>query len=194
MNKNILKSIIGCAILTISSVGTFASQMPQTDTSGVSPIEIYKSQQLKRLKDDDYKIIPGGKGTLYSNSWRSTSPTSSGNIYKWDYQVSAVYEGDRAVEWIRTTWQGSASLRNSASISLGISDSEVSVGASSSWQTANTVSKYWENTKGQKIADYGSNMIVTPSKDYRTGTISIANTAKVKLVDDAKTYEITSGV
>jgi len=137
--------------------------------------------------------IPGSQGTLTSNAWRSTSETASGNTYQWEYQVSAVYSGSKTVERIRTTWQGSASLRNSASITLGISGSGFNAGSSSSWSTVNTVAKYWENSNGAKTSDWRSNMVVTPSVDYRSNTISITNTALVKLSGDAKTYEITAG-
>lgn len=136
--------------------------------------------------------IPGGKGKITSNVWRSTNPKSSGNTYQWDYQISAVYSGKNAVSSIRTTWRGSASLRNSASINLGISNSGGSAGAGSSWQNVNTVTKYWENTNGAKESSYRSNMVVTPKKDYRSNTISLTNTARVKLSKDAKPYEINA--
>lgn len=138
--------------------------------------------------------IPGNKGTLTANAWRSSSPSVSGNTYQWDYQVSATYSGQLAVESIRTTWQGGASLRNSASISLGISDSQVSVGAGSGWQYVNTPVKYWENYNGSKSSDYRSNLVVSPSRDYRSNTISLKNTARVKLKGDPKPYEITAAV
>ncbi|HEM3561904.1 TPA: hypothetical protein U1B53_002098 [Streptococcus suis] len=138
--------------------------------------------------------IPGNKGTLTANVWRSNFPSASGNTYQWDYQVSATYSGQHAVESIRTTWQGGASLRNSASVSLGISNSQVNVGAGSSWQYVNTPVKYWENTNGSKSSDYRSNLVVSPSSDYRSGTISLKNTARVKLKGDPKPYEITGAV
>jgi hypothetical protein len=36
-------------------------------------------------------------------------------------------------------------------------------------------------------------VIVSPKGDYRTGTISVVNTAKVKLSGDKKSYEISAG-
>ena len=144
------------------------------------------------------KNLPDGRkeyGQLISNAWRSSGDGKrSGNTLQWDYQVSAEYKGSKTVERIRTTWQGSASLRNSASISLGVSGSGASAGASSSWQTIKTVSKYWENTNGAKTSCWRSNMYVTPAIDYRSSTISIANTALVKLSCDARTFEITASV
>jgi hypothetical protein len=133
-------------------------------------------------------------GTLTSNAWREGNGTPSGNTRQWDYQVSAVYSGKKTVKRIRSSWQGSASLRNAASISLGISNSAGSAGVSSSWQTVKTVAKYWENTNGAKTSSWSSNMIVTPKKDYRTSTISIINTALVKLSCDNRTFEINAGV
>ena len=138
--------------------------------------------------------IPGNQGTLTSNAWRQTVGTESGNTLQWDYQVSAVYSGSKTVESIRTSWYGGASLKNSASISLGISDSGANVGAGSSWQYITTPVKYWENSNGAKSSDYKSNMTVSPSADYRRSTISLTNTAKVKLAGDPKPYEITASV
>ena len=134
-------------------------------------------------------------GTLTSNAWRTTgNGFISGNTRQWNYQVSAEYKGSKTVEKIRTTWRGSASLRNSASITLGISNSGGSAGTSSSWQSVNTVSKYWENSNGAKSSSWSSNMIVTPSKDYRDNTIALVNTAVVILTCDKRPFEISAGV
>ena len=138
--------------------------------------------------------IPGGQGTLISNVWRSTFKTSSGNTYQWDYQVSAIYSGNKTVESIKTSWYGGASLRNSASINLGVNNSGAIVGGGTSWQYITTPTKYWENTNGAKSSDYRSNLVVSPSRDYRSGTISLTNTARVKLKGDPKPYEVTAGV
>ena len=56
-----------------------------------------------------------------------------------------------------------------------------------------TPTKYWQNSNGSKVADYRSNLVVGPSKDYRTSTAYITNTALVKLKGYAKTYEINAG-
>lgn len=137
--------------------------------------------------------IPGNQGKLTSNVWRSQSGQTSGNTVQWDYQVSAVYTGSKKVESIRTTWKATASMRNSANISLGISGSGVDAGGGSSWATTSTKNKYWENSNGAKESSYSSNVIISPRGDYRTGTISVINTAKVKLSGDKKSYEISAG-
>ena len=146
-----------------------------------------------RWSDDSSLSVPGG--TLTSNVWRQSVGTNSGNTIKWDFQVSAVYSGTGTVERIRTTWKGSASLRSSAEISLGVdlSTGGVSAGSGSSWQTVTTPTKFWENSNGAKTSDYRSNLIVGPSKDYRTNTAYIQNTALVKIKGYAKTYEINAG-
>lgn len=145
------------------------------------------------ISDSDSLRIPGGQGTLTSNVWRGWR-SSSGNTYKWDYLVSAKYSGSEKVERIRTTWRSSADLRNSASISMGVSADGASAGASSSWQSERTKSKYWENSNGAKTSSWRSNIVVSPSRNYRSGTISTTNTAKVKLKSDRKTYEISASV
>ncbi len=171
------------------------SKLKKIILSGATAVILLVSTGLPASATSQSKdlTIPGNQGTLTSNAWRSTSYTVSGNTYQWDYQVSANYSGSKTVERIRTTWTANASLRNSASISVGISSSEVSVGASSSWSNATTKPKYWENSNGAKESSWRSNIIVTPSKDYRSDTISITNTALVKLKGDAKTYEISAG-
>lgn len=85
-------------------------------------------------------------------------------------------------------------MRNSGSISLGVSNSGATVGASSSWQHITTPVKYWENVNGAKRSDYRSNLVVSPSRDYRPGIISLTNTARVKLKGDPKPYEVSAGV
>jgi len=76
---------------------------------------------------------------------------------------------------------------------LGISNSGANAGGGSSWATTSTKTKYWENSNGAKEFTYSSNVIVSPKGDYRTGTISVVNTAKVKLSGDKKSYEISAG-
>lgn len=202
LNKKLIVPFALATILCITpSASAFATELTspaltqkelKNATVVDTPADDLQNVPMLRAKNSKSYIIPGRKGTLISNAWRSTAATSAGNTYQWDYQVSAVYSGNYAVSSIRTTWRGSASLRNSASINLGISNSGVSAGGGSSWQNVNTVTKYWENTNGAKNASYRSNMIVTPKKDYRSGTISITNTARVKLSRDAKPYEISA--
>ena len=195
-------------LLSFNVTPCFAgTQVPQTDTSGFSPIQSYIQQEGNKKGDDkkqnngDVSInssnaksltIPNNEGKITANAYRSTFGTDSGNTIQWDYQVSAVYEGTLTVEKIRTTWQGSASLRNSANISLGVGGDSVSASSGSTWQSVNTVVKYYENTNGSKTAWYKSNMIVAPKADYRTFTIALVNTAYVKLKGDAMPYQITA--
>ena len=209
--KKLFKNATALALFASISlnlgVSAFASDEIPTDKSGFSPIEAYELQlqhegddiitrsssgELKVDQSKDY-IIPGGKGTLTSNAWRS-GENPSGNTLQWDYQVSAYYTGNEFAETIRTTWQGSAQLRSSANMNLGVSESGVTAGGGSSWGTYNTPTKYWENTNGTKESSYRSNMVVTPAIDYRSGTISITNTATVKLRNDAKPYTISASV
>ncbi len=163
------------------------------DNATIAPKQNKVNYPVPRASNSRTYNIPGNKGTLTSNAWRS-GLTKSGNTYQGDYQVSAEYSGDYTVQSIRATWQGSASLRNEASISLGVSGDSVSAGVSSSWSTVKTVAKYWENNNGSKNSSYRSNMVISPSVDYRSNTVSIVNTARVKLKDDNKPYEISASV
>ncbi|MFE3574036.1 hypothetical protein [Lysinibacillus sp. NPDC059133] len=174
-----------------SEVGSFENLEGGTSATieEMSPL-----RPMPRASQGKSYNIPGSQGTLTSNVWRTTAGQTSGNTVQWDYQVSAVYSGSEKVESIRTTWNASASMRNSANISLGISDSGANAGGGSSWATTSTKTKYWENNNGAKESSYRSNVIVSPKKDYRTGTISVVNTAKVKLSGDKKSYEISAGM
>ncbi|MBN8193349.1 hypothetical protein JI667_14460 [Bacillus sp. NTK074B] len=141
--------------------------------------------------DSSYVSTPYGK--LTSNAWRS-SLSSSGNTYQFTYQTSAVYSGSNSVDWIKTTWEACASLRNSASMSIGISADGVSAGSSSSWQNV-CQSAYWQNSNGAKGAySETRNAVIKPSADYRSGTVSIQNEAKVKIKGDARSWSVNASV
>lgn len=169
---------------------------PHTYIRGGTLADLNESQTIKpmpRSSQEKTYTIPGKKGTITSNVWRSTSGTTSGNTIQWNYQVSAVYSGSQKVESIRTTWNATASMRNSANISLGVSNSGSNATVGSSWRNTTTPTKYWENNNGSKESSYSSNVVISPKGDYRTGTISVIATAKVKLVGDNKPYEISAG-
>ena len=169
------KTILGLLAAAMTA-GTLAVASPALATSQARPIN-----------------IPGGQGTVTSNAWRTTGNGSiSGNTRQWEYQVSAVYAGSRTVQRIRTTWWSGASLKNSASISVGINGSDVSVGSGSSWDNISTNPKYWENSNGTKSSSWRSNIIVAPQQYYLKDTIYIANTALVKLSSDTRTFQITA--
>lgn len=136
----ILMMIMVCSL----SLPAYA-QTPEPATGGTPASEdenMYNGVALMTAQEKPLPI-PGGQGTLTSNAWRQTHESKSGNTLQWDYQVSASYSGNKTVESIRTSWYGGASLRNSASISLGISESGVTVCASSGWQFITTPVKYW---------------------------------------------------
>ena len=189
-------SLVLALIMICSLSVTAVAQTPEPATGGTSASadeNMYTGITPRTAQAKPF-TIPGGQGTLTSNAWRQTNETTSGNTLQWDYQVSAVYSGSKTVESIRTSWYGGASLKNSASISLGVNASGATVSASSSWQYITTPVKYWENSNGAKSSDYRSNMTVSPKADYRSDTISLTNTAKVKLAGDPKPYEITASV
>lgn len=187
-----------------------SDSIPQEDLTGFSPIDEAKRQErigdnndittivssdATRISQSRDLTLPDGRGTLTSNVWRNTFYSQSGNTLQWDYQVSAFYNGGFQVESIRTSWQGSASLRNSANISLGVSSGGIgSAGVGSSWQNVNTTTAFIENSQGQNNASHRSNMFVAPARDYRANTISLANTARVQLRGSAIPYSITASV
>ncbi|MCA1322355.1 hypothetical protein LC085_20970 [Bacillus tianshenii] len=153
----------------------------------------FSGGQVSAASDSNYVNMPSGYGKLTSNAWRS-SLTTSGNTYQFEYQTSAVYSGTKSVDWIKTTWEACASLRNSASMSIGISADGVSAGSSSSWQNV-CQSAYWQNSNGAKGAySERRNAVIKPRADYRTGTVSIQNEAKVKVVGDARSWSVNASV
>lgn len=197
--KSVVSVIVAFGLF--SSVCFGSSGMPATDYSGYSPIkESLKTKSLNqpgviKVKSSQSSVytIPNNLGTLTSNVWRSTFGSQSGNTLQWNYQVSAKYTGKLKVARIRTSWQAAASMRNSATISLGLGDT-VSAGAGSAWLSTCSVTKYWENTNGATSADYSSNMYVAPQQDYRSNTISLANTATVQLQGDPRVYSYVASV
>lgn len=141
--------------------------------------------------DDDTNKTP--YGNLVSNAWRS-GLTTSGNTYQLSYQTSAVYSGSNTVESIRTSWEVCASLRNSASMSIGITADGASASSSSSWQNV-CKNSYWQNTNGAKGAySETRKAVIKPSKDYRSGTVSIENEARLKIKGDARTWTALASV
>lgn len=147
---------------------------------------------LPALAASQAKTASTPYGTLESDVYRS-GYTTSGNTLQWNYQVTGKVGGSQSVEQIKTTWTGGASLRNSASFSLAVGSSGVSVGGSSSWAYVSQT-KYWSNTNGARLATYNTNMVVAPKNDYRSDTISLQNTAFVKFRGDARNWQITASV
>lgn len=132
-------------------------------------------------------------GKLTSNAWRSTL-TTSGNTYQFNYQTSAIYSGTKSVDWIKTTWEACASLRNSASMSIGIAGDGVSASSSESWQYK-CKSSYWQNSNGAKGAySERRNAVIKPKSDYRYGSVSIQNEAKLKIKGDARSFSVNASV
>lgn len=182
-------------IVTVQAAENPTKIVEMRNATMADPLDDSVTIVMPRIAQDKSYTIPGSKGKITSNAWRTNgNGKKSGNTQQWSYQVSADYSGSKGVSKIRTTWRGSASMRNGGSLDLGISNSGGSVGGSSSWANVSTVSKYWENSNGSKNASYASNMVATPSKDYRTNTISMTNEAKVTLKGDPKPYSITSSV
>jgi hypothetical protein len=140
-------------------------------------------------------ILPADKGRLEARVWRqSGNGTISGNTLQWDYKVTAYYSGPKSVDWIQVNWYGGASLRNGASVSIGVGRDGASVGASSSWQQGRTETLHWTNTQGQTISDYSQTMVVAPRQDYQTDSIYTVSIAKLKLIGDAKVYATSASV
>ncbi|GFN31238.1 hypothetical protein [Paenibacillus xylaniclasticus] len=154
---------------------------------GLAAASVSAASQEKTL------TLPDSYGKLTSNAWRS-SLTISGNTLQFDYMTSAVYDGTKTVDWIKTSWEVCSSLRNSASMSIGISADGVQAGVSSSWQNV-CQSAYWQNSNGAKGAYSNQrNAVIKPSADYRSGTVSIQNEAKLKIKGDARTWAYNASV
>lgn len=131
-------------------------------------------------------------GRLESHVWRDNGKIS-GNTYQWSYQVAAKYFGNNQVSVIKTSWTISCSMRSGGNFSIGVNSGGVSAGSGSAWQTLSK-SAYWENSNGAKESSFKSNIVVSPAIDYRSGTISVINEARVTLVGDAKPYIVSAGV
>jgi len=171
---NLINKIFSLALIFILCFSLFSSPC-------------YASSQSNSI------TLPSNYGKLTSNVWRTTIGKVSGNSIQWNYQVSSVYSGSKKVSTIKATWKGSASLRNGANFSIGIGADSIKVGIGSTWRTISQ-SGCWVNTNGAKSASYRSNIIVTPKRDYRSGTICVQNTAYLKLKGDSRNWSYTASV
>lgn len=139
--------------------------------------------------------LPGGAGTLTANVWRESGDGErSGNALIWEWQVSAAYEGGQKVKRIRATWYSQASLRNAASISMGVGIDGVSASSSDSWSNTASRKKYWENTNGAKSSSERSNLTVGPRKHYKDDSIYTEVRGRVKVSGDKRQFTIASAV
>lgn len=194
MKKKLILLLMAMALIVLP----IGSAMASSDEGTPADEDQYMGEYLKTPRASQAKSQKvGNYATITSNCWLGNKVTS-GNTLQWDYQVSAVYtkkDKDKApdVNTIRTTWYGGATLRKSATVSLGITDSGASASISTTWQSVKTPSKYWENTKGQHSSSYRSSLLVAPRGDYSSG-IYITNTARVTVKGDNKPYEAVAGV
>lgn len=84
----------------ITSVGAYEFNeltMSQEEIINATPAEEPSQEMIQIMsRSSNYNkyTIPGKKGTLTSNVWRSKQKTS-GNTLQWNYQVSAVYSGSQ---------------------------------------------------------------------------------------------------
>jgi hypothetical protein len=132
-------------------------------------------------------------GTIECHVWRDNLDVESGNTVQWEYQVAAKYFGNKTVTEIETRWYGRASLRNSATISVGIGNpSHAMLG--SSWDPVETREQRWVNTRGQTESSFRDNLVISPKQDYRENTVGVTNHASVIVYGDGKPYGTGCGV
>lgn len=142
-------------------------------------------------KDSRPHSVPGG-GTLMSNVWHSIRSTS-GNTYRWDYQVSAVYTGSQRVTYIRTMWTVGSCMKNGSSFTIGVSKDGFSIGSGSSW-TCGAVTAHWTNTNGAKTASWRSTAVAAPAKYYQSDSIWARNVARVYTSGYKKPTDVTASI
>jgi hypothetical protein len=122
MGNMIRAQALGLSLATLGVLAVASFSLAGQPTAEGSPTP----------RKDDLQInynVPGGR--LECHVWRENSGRVSGNSIGWEYQVAAKYIGSDAVKEIRTAWVGKASLRNSASISVGIGNPSHAGGGSS---------------------------------------------------------------
>ena len=162
-----------------------------SDNNDDSNVPVTRTCQEKPLN------LPDGFGKLWSNTWRSRFGKIEGHTIQWDYLTRAKYEGNKKVFAIRTTWTSSATLKNSASMSVAASGGDttsVEAGGSSSWQSITSGKRYLMNTKGQKEAFVRGNVVIGPEKHYDRGTFFVTSTASIAFKRNGIVYRISSGV
>ncbi|MGR6546655.1 hypothetical protein [Paenibacillus tundrae] len=147
---------------------------------------------------DPKPVNTSDKGKLYSHAERQRFGESNGNVKTYRYYIYSKYEGNATVESISSEWYTTAKLRSSATLtlstSLGVKDSSISAGSSSTWQNVKSPTKTWTNSNGAKTTYEQSNFAVSPLTDLSGNDVSIVHTSKAKLKGDARIYSLQSGV
>jgi hypothetical protein len=185
-------SLISLILIIVTALPTLAFASETGEVLGkhsyIAPTVGTCQEKSRRIPDMD------GKDKLTANAWRSTIGEIHGNTVQWDFLVSAVYSGNETVKSIKTTWEASANLRNSASLTLGVGERSFTYGASSGWSKVSTGKHSWTNSNGAKTSDCLGNIVIGPHCDYRLNSINLKNTASLMLSNDPKLYTITAGV
>jgi hypothetical protein len=143
------------------------------------------------INDSESGSVPGG-GTLTSNAWRGSQQTS-GDTYKWDYQVSAVYNGKQKVTKVQTIWTVGACMSNSSSFTIGVQADGFTVGSGSSW-TCGSVTAHWTNTNGATTSSWRSTAVAAPAKYYKSGSIWEKNVARVWTLHYKQPKEVVASI
>ncbi len=115
------------------------------------------------------------------------------NGKEWNYKASASISKSPKSGTLALTVTGMATVKTSGSMSLGVSDSGVSAGGSSSWKKVSeqyTQKKSIKKSSKKQTTTTKSNLIVTPRKYYKTNTACILAEARVRFTNSRKVYRI----
>lgn len=147
---------------------------------------------------ENTKTLSVGNGSCkliaYAAFDRFGSNLSNGKA--WDYTGRASITDAPDAGTLKLTITGQATMKTSASMSIGAGIEEVSASASGSWQTMKTsysqTKSIKKQSKKQSTSDT-SNLVVTPRKYYDTNTACITVSSRVKFKNGTnKWYRIST--
>ena len=151
--------------------------------------------QASVTQTETTKELDANNGTLIAYAAFDRFGSHMSNGMEWDYTGRASIKNSPNSGTLKLTIKGQASLRKSASISIGVGVDSVSASVSSSWEI---VSSTYSQTKSvtKKSAEQStsdtSNLIVAPREDYNNNTACITVTASIKYSNSSKTYKINA--
>lgn len=135
------------------------------------------------------------KCTLTAYAAFDTFGHKMSNGKEWNYKASVWVTNSPKKGTLKLVVTGQATVKTSASVSLGLSESGVSAGSSSSWTTvSDTCSQSVSISKqsSKQETSVTSNLVVTPKKYYKTNTACIVVQARVKFSGSKRVYFISA--
>lgn len=198
MKKNLAFSLLVFTFCLVSTTSSFASEVSDTEETTES-LNIFAEETSL---DDLHTIVNGEviESEILTNTASNkdlattisrTEPFKSGNAYEWNYCVTSEYSGDKKVDTLRNSLQGSAMIKNNGQIMLTASSSNELNSDSNAWNLAKSDTQYFELKDSGKNLYRTSNLFVAPARNCKEETLELKTISYVKLKGDPQAYEVS---